>query len=192
VLAVRRRGFRKVVPALSLVLVAAMLVAGTVTVTGSGDFLFERAQMQSYDADRLQAWVAGLEPAQRYPFGVGPGQFEEIASLSAHSLYIRVFTEQGLPGLIAIAALLIFTLVVAVRNAVAGRSTYGIGSAALLAAWVGLVVNSFVIDTLHWRHLWVVAALIWAGWARRQVSERPSEAKIGLEPVPPGYLMPGR
>ena len=191
VLAVRRRGFRKVVPALSLVVVAALLVAGTVTVTGSGDFLFERAQMQSYDADRLQAWVAGLEPAQRYPFGVGPGQFEEIASLSAHSLYIRVFTEQGLPGLIAIAALLIFTLVVAVKNAVAGRSTYGIGSAALLAAWVGLVVNSFVIDTLHWRHLWVVAALIWAGWARRRVSERPSEAENRFGTLAPDNLMRG-
>jgi hypothetical protein len=44
-----------------------------------------------------------------------------------------------------------------------GWSTYGIGSAALLAAWTGLLVNSFVIDTLHWRHLWVLAALIWAG-----------------------------
>ena len=54
-------------------------------------------------------------------------------------------------------------------NAIAGRDTYGIGSAALLGAWCGLLVNSFVIDTLHWRHLWVVAALIWAGWARRRV-----------------------
>jgi hypothetical protein len=24
-------------------------------------------------------------------------------------------------------------------------------------------VNSFVVDTLHWRHLWVVAGMIWAG-----------------------------
>jgi O-antigen ligase len=192
VLAVRRRGFRKVVPALSLVLVAVVLVAGTVMVSGSGDFLVERAQVQSYDADRLRGWVAGLEPAQRYPFGVGPGQFEQVASISAHSLYIRVFTEQGLPGLIAIAALLILTLTAALGNALAGRSTYGIGSAALLGAWCGLVVNSFVIDTLHWRHLWVVAALIWAGWARRQASEKRSETEMGLERLPPGYLMHGR
>jgi O-antigen ligase len=191
VLAVRRRGFRKVVPALSLVLVAAVLVAGTVMVSGSGDFLFERAQVQSYDADRLGGWVAGLEPAQRYPFGVGPGQFEQVASISAHSLYIRVFTEQGLLGLIAIAALLLFTLTAALGNAFAGRSTYGIGSAALAGAWCGLIVNSFVIDTLHWRHLWLVAALIWAAWARRQASETSSEIAIGLHRSPPGYLMPG-
>ena len=175
VLALRRGGGRKVLPALSLVLVAGLLVAGAVTVTGSADFLVERAQLQSYDSDRFGAWVAGLEPAQRYPFGVGPGQFEQIASISAHSTYVRTIAEQGLPGFIAIAALMTFTLVAAVGNAAAGRDTYGIGSAALLAAWCGLLVNSFVIDTLHWRHLWIVAALIWAGWARRQAGERALE-----------------
>jgi O-antigen ligase len=186
VLALRRGGGRKVMLALSLVLVAAVLVVGTVTVSGSADFVAERAHIQSYDADRFGAWVAGLEPAQRYPFGIGPGQFESIASISAHSTYVRVIAEQGLPGLIAISALMIFTLGAALGNAVAGRDTYGIGSAALLGAWCGLIVNSFVIDTLHWRHLWVVAALIWAGWARR-----PAGAGLGrearLEPPLPGY-----
>jgi hypothetical protein len=191
VLALRRGGARKVVPALSLVLVAAVLVAGTVAISGSSDFLVERAQIQSYDADRLRGWVAGLEPAQRYPFGVGPGQFEQVASISAHSVYIRVFAEQGLPGVLALVALMTFTLVAALGNAVAGRSTYGIGSAALLGAWCGLLVNSFVIDTLHWRHLWVVAALIWVGWARRQVAGS-ARVEIGFDRSPSGYGMRGR
>jgi hypothetical protein len=60
-------------------------------------------------------------------------------------------------------ALVGLTLSLAVGNAVRGRSTYGIGSATLLAAWCGLLANSAVVDTLHWRHLWVVAALIWTG-----------------------------
>jgi hypothetical protein len=55
------------------------------------------------------------------------------------------------------------TLVLASRNAVLGRETYGIGSTALLAAWCGLLANSVFIDTLHWRHLWLLAGLIWAG-----------------------------
>ena len=170
VLALRRGGGRKVMLAFSLVLVAGALVVGTVAVSGSADFVAERAHIQSYDSDRFGAWVAGLEPAQRYPFGVGPGQFESIASISAHSTYVRAVAEQGLPGLIAISALMTFTLGAALGTALSGRDTYGIGSAALLGAWCGLLVNSFVIDTLHWRHLWIVAALIWAGWARRRVS----------------------
>jgi O-antigen ligase len=192
VLALRRGGARKVVPALCLLLIAALLVAGTIAVTGSSDFLVERAQIQSYDADRLRGWVAGLEPAQRYPFGVGPGQFEQVASISAHSAYIRVFAEQGLPGLLALAALMTFTLIAALVNAFAGRSTYGIGSAALLGAWCGLLVNSFVIDTLHWRHLWVVGALIWAGWARKDATSEVSEAQSGLDRLSFGYEMRGR
>jgi O-antigen ligase len=179
-----------VLPALSLVLVATLLVAGTVAVSGSGDFLVERAQLQSYDSDRFAAWVAGLEPAERYPFGVGPGQFEQLASISAHSTYVRVLAEQGLPGLLAISALLVFTLGAALGNAIAGRGTHGIGSAALLGAWCGLLANSFVIDTLHWRHLWVVAALIWAGWALRQARER--ALVTGLEGSRRGNAIGGR
>ena len=169
VMAMRRGGGRKVLLALVLTLVAGVLVAGAVSLSGSGDFLADRARVQSYDADRFGAQAAGLEPAQRYPFGVGPGQFELVAPISAHSTYVRVFAEQGLPGILAFLALLVFTLGAAFANAFAGRDTYGIGSAALLGAWCGVLVNSFVIDTLHWRHLWVVAALIWAGWARRRV-----------------------
>ena len=44
-----------------------------------------------------------------------------------------------------------------------GRDTWGIGSTALLAIWCGLLANSFFIDTLHWRHLWLFAGLIWGG-----------------------------
>ena len=127
--------------------------------TGSGDFLAERAQPQAYDQQRFSGQRAGLESALRYPFGAGPGQFESIAQISAHSTYARVLGEQGFPGLVTLLALLVFTLGAAVRNAMLGRGTYGIGSSALLGAWCGLLANSFVVDTLHWRHLWIVAAL---------------------------------
>jgi len=35
---------------------------------------------------------------------------------------------------------------------------------------VQVIFNSAVVDTLHWRHLWVVAALIWAGAMAEQVT----------------------
>ena len=105
--------------------------------------------------------------------GVGPGQFEAYSPVATHSTFVRVFSEQGPFGLLLWIALLLATLVLALRNAVIGRDTYGIGSAALLGAWCGLIFNSTVVDTLHWRHLWVVAALIWAGTMRAR--PRPGE-----------------
>jgi O-antigen ligase len=192
VMALRRGGGRKVLLALVLTLVAGVLVAGAVSLSGSSDFLTERARVQSYDADRFGAQAAGLEPAQRYPFGVGPGQFELVAPISAHSTYVRVFAEQGLPGILAFLTLVLFTLGAAVANAVAGRDTYGIGSAALLGAWCGLLVNSFVIDTLHWRHLWVVAALIWAGWTRRRVGSAVPSSPLTADRNEPGVRTKAR
>ena len=166
VVALRRGGGRKALLVLLLALVLAGSVASILAATGSESFLLERARIQSYDASRFSAQAVGIESAERYPFSVGPGQFERYASLSAHSTYVRVAGEQGLPGLLALIALLTSTLVAAVANAVAGRETYGIGSAALLGAWCGILLNSLVVDTLHWRHVWIVMALIWAGRAR--------------------------
>jgi len=167
-LSLRRGGARRALALVLVAIVAGAVVAGTVVATGSGDFLAERAQPQTYDQQRFSGQRAGLEPAWRYPFGAGPGQFESVAGISAHSTYARVLGEQGFPGLLTLLVLLGLTLGWAMRNATVGRGTYGIGSAALLGAWCGLLVNSFFIDTLHWRHLWIVAALVWAGSMHRR------------------------
>ena len=158
-----RGGVRQALALVAIGLVGAAVVAGAVVATGSADFLAERARPQTYDTTRFAGQRAGLQPAWEYPFGAGPGQFEAIAGISAHSTYARAIGEQGFLGVLVLAALLGFTLGAAVRNAARGRDTYGIGSAALVAAWCGLLANSAFIDTLHWRHLWLVAGLIWAG-----------------------------
>ena len=180
-LSMRRGGARRALGLLAIAGVAAVVVAGTVAATGSGDFLAERARPQAYDQERFSGQRAGVEPALRYPFGAGPGQFESVAGISAHSTYARVLGEQGFPGLVALLALLAYTLGAALRNALLGRGTYGIGSAALLGAWCGLLANSVVVDTLHWRHLWIVAALIWAGAMRRYARGTPFPARAGVD-----------
>src|SRR5207237_6866316 len=87
-------------------------------------------------------------------------------TIATHSTFVRVFAEQGFLGLALLIALLLATLVLALRNVVVGANTWGIGSTALLGAWCGVIFNSVVVDTLHWRHLWVLVALIWAAAVR--------------------------
>lgn len=166
VLALRRGGGRQALALLAVAITAAGLAAAVVVATGSAEFLAERARPQAYDTERFSGQRAGLRAAEEYPFGAGPGQFESVASISAHSTYARAAGEQGFPGLVALGALLGYTLATAARNAARGWSTYGIGSAALLGSWCGLLANSAFIDTLHWRHFWLVAGLIWAGAMR--------------------------
>jgi O-antigen ligase len=167
VFALRRGGVRRALRLLTSVVVAVAIVAVALASTGSLTFLQSRAKVQAYDTNRFGAQKEGLRLVSQHPFGVGPGQFELYSPLSAHSTYVRALAELGVLGFATVLALLLATLVLAARNAALGRETYGIGSAPLLGAWAGLLLSGFVIDTIHWRHLWLVAALIWAGTALR-------------------------
>jgi O-antigen ligase len=167
VLALRRGGARRAMTLLLVSIVAGSALVGVVAATGSLGFLTERAALQTYDTQRFQAQASGLEVAADHPIGIGPGQFERISDLSAHSTFVRSLAEEGVVGASLILGLLVLTLGFAARNVALGADTYGIGSAGLFAAWCGLLANSFFVDTLHWRHLWLVAALIWAGTALR-------------------------
>jgi O-antigen ligase len=163
----RRGGGRSAARALAVVLVALVSVASVVAFSGSLSFLEQRAKVhQSYDSGRFHGQSESITWALQSPFGIGPGQYERRAHIAAHSLYARSLAEEGVPGLLAILALMFATLGWGLRNAIRGHDTYGIGSAALLGAWLGILLNGAFVDTLHWRHLWFVAALIWAGASR--------------------------
>ena len=165
---------------LSLVVLTGIGVTGvTVVATGQTEFLAERAQFQTYDNERFGAQELGVELAETNPIGVGPGQFERHSPVSAHSTYIRAGAEQGLLGFLCVVVLFFGTLMVAARNVILGRDTAGIGSLGLLAVWCGTLANSVFIDTLHWRHLFVFAGLIWAGsLAAPAISQASSRAGV--------------
>lgn len=178
VLTLRRRSGRGALGVLVVLLVAGLAVAAAVSFTQSASFLRERAQRQSYDVDRFAAQRRGVQLGLEHPVGIGPGQFELRSDIAAHNTYVRALAEQGVLGFLAILVVFVTTLVLAVRNAVMGRDTYGIGSAGLLGVWCGILANSFVVDTIHWRHLWLVAALIWAGAAGATLRARRSAASL--------------
>jgi hypothetical protein len=168
----RRRGGRRAMRAALMLAAVALMTGAVLAATGSMTFLEHRAQVQSYDTERFAAQRAGYELGWTHPVGVGPGQFGFHHPVETHSTFVRTFSEQGFLGLFAWVGIVLGTLALALRNLVAGRDTYGIGAAALLGAWCGLILNSVVVDTLHWRHLWVVAALIWAGAMRGRGAPR--------------------
>jgi O-antigen ligase len=137
------------------------------------DMLELRASSQGYDDDRFGNQADAIALAWQHPWGLGPGATEGRLSISAHSLYVRAFVENGALGLWATVGLLLVSL---------GRATWaalgrGEGEtqrllAVVAAGLAGVVVESAVIDTIHWRHLWLLLALAWVprriarAWAR--------------------------
>lgn len=169
----RRGGGRKAASILVALVVLAGIGSVTLAATGSAGFLSQRAHLQSYDSQRFSAQEQGLKIVQANPLGIGPGQFERTVGIASHNTYVRVLAEQGVLGLFVMLGILLTTLGLAARNVVVGRDTFGIGSIFLLAAWCGILANGQFVDTLHWRHAWLVAGLIWAGALRPSAARAP-------------------
>lgn len=119
--------------------------------------------MQNYDEIRFQTQAMAVRAAIDHPFGIGPGQSEETFTYATHSSYVRVLGENGLFGLFCFVGFLIATLIKAVMQAGTASSPQWRNLYLASAACIGgLLINSAVVDTVHWRHLWFLLALPWA------------------------------
>ncbi len=155
-------------------LLATALIAGAATVLltralGLEDFLWSRAGWQSYDEDRFAGHEAGVELALSHLFGIGPGMMS-----GGHSLYVRSIAEYGIPSALSLFAVIVLPLVSVFRAAIGeDQKPLGFSAKVVAAAFTGLLVNSIVIDTLHWRQFWLVWALAWAVGSAAHSREAP-------------------
>jgi O-antigen ligase len=83
--------------------------------------------------------------------------------MGTHSLYLRVLAEQGWLGITAL-LMLIATIIVFLLRVIRFPSSPFQRSLAtiVLASLIAILANSFFIDTLHWRHFWLLLGLAWA------------------------------
>lgn len=124
------------------------------------ELLGVRLQRQAYDDDRFGAQSVALEMALAYPLGIGPGQSEQMLNMSTHSLYVRALVENGIFGLASLVLLLGGSFVRSLRAALNSvlpddRRLHSLVAASLF----GIGVESAVIDTIHWRHMFVLLVL---------------------------------
>lgn len=128
------------------------------------DLLDQRLNMQGYDESRFDTQKKALVTGLHHPFGIGPGQSEFTFQMAPHSLYARILTENGILSVL----LFIFFLFISIHKAYQSYGHSSDDSSAyflvICACLVGLLFNSFFIDTLHWRHLWLLLALAWFGY----------------------------
>ncbi|WP_217587604.1 O-antigen ligase family protein [Lentibacillus saliphilus] len=123
-----------------------------------GGMMAERFKLQKYDEDRFATQTNILDHFEDYMIGVGPGQSERLANYAPHSLYVRVLGENGIFGFTVLMGFLALTLFRSFYMSIYTKHRIAILCTACL---VGLYVNSIVIDTLHWRHFWILLAIPW-------------------------------
>jgi O-antigen ligase len=149
---------RGVTTCVVLVAVVTPVVLLYIEAKGLDEFFYGRLQMQSYDDSRFSAQILALLTLGESPLGVGPGQSDIVLPISPHNLYLRVATENGILGIIGWLLFLLTTFWICLEG-VARRGPFRDVYTACLAIIMGIVVNSLVIDSLHWRHLFLFLAL---------------------------------
>jgi O-antigen ligase len=127
------------------------------------EFLPERGESTGYNADhlerttsgRLDLWGAAIDQVIERPWGIGPGSSRNLQVLregddskETHSEPLAFLSERGAIGLLGLVALWATLWRFAVPR--------GVGRAMILS----LVVASFFRETSHYRHLWILLALV--------------------------------
>jgi O-antigen ligase len=152
------------------------------------DMLTQRLGPQHYDVDRFATQQDALQVALETPLGIGPGQVEKTFVRAAHNAYVRGFVENGYLGGLALVLILFGSLLRSSWLAIDSRDPALQTAMAVVAGSMAAVcVESLVIDSVHWRHAWVLAALAWTPalmqssarqWETRQAPPSATRAAI--------------
>ena len=148
---------------LGMVLASAVVVVPValwaLTASGLDEYLSSRLALQRYDSQRFGAQREALEVAARHGLGIGPGNWTRPRfATDTHNVYLRVLAENGALGLVGFLLLVLGSLVRGGAGLRAPGARAG-WCAVSLAVIAGTLVESAVIDTLHWRHFFLFLAL---------------------------------
>jgi O-antigen ligase len=166
---------------LLMVPVAAVLLTVALDRLASVDavqnMLDQRLGMQGYDVDRFATQREALETAAELPLGLGPGQSEGYFTRATHNTYIHSLVETGYLGGLTFTLILIVSQLRASWMALDARDPKLQTAMAVVAGCMAAIcVESMVIDSIHWRHLWILAAMAWTPGVR-------GRAKAALDKV---------
>lgn len=162
---------RIIAMALVAVILAAALVAVLLSLDVVAEMFKQRASLeQGYDSGRFGRFgrhILGADMALDLPLGIGPLQFNRYFPEDTHNSYLNAFMSGGWLSGVCYPALIFTTVIIGFRYIfvrVPWQSTY----LAIFTAFLGTVGESFVIDTDHWRHFWLMLGTMWGMFAAAQ------------------------
>jgi O-Antigen ligase len=176
---------RIIVMAVVAAVVVVLMIAVLLSFDSIGEMFRQRASFdQSYDEGRFGRFgrhILGAEMALDLPFGIGPLQFRDYFPEDTHNSYLNAFMSGGWLAGICYPALVFITVIIGFRH-IFVRVPWQRAYLAIFAAFVGTVGESFVIDTDHWRHFWMMLGAMWGMFAAAQHYRATSSAPEAAQP----------
>lgn len=159
---------RIVVMAVAAVILVVVLLAVLLSFDSISEMFKQRASFdQSYDEGRFGRFgrhILGAQMALDLPFGIGPLQFHNYFPEDTHNSYLNAFMSGGWISGICYPALVFITAITGFRY-IFVRVPWQRAYLAIFAAFLGTVGESFIIDTDHWRHFWMMLGAMWGMFA---------------------------
>jgi hypothetical protein len=159
---------RIIIMALIAVVLAAALVAVLLSLSSVAEMFKQRASFdQSYDEGRFGRFgrhILGAQMALQVPFGIGPLQFHTYFPEDTHNSFLNAFMSGGWISGVCYPALVFVSVITGFRY-VFVRVPWQRGYLAIFSAFLGIVGESFIIDTDHWRHFWMMLGTMWGMYA---------------------------
>jgi hypothetical protein len=162
---------RIVILTIVAIVIAALLLALLLSFSSIDEMFRQRASFdQSYDEGRFGRFgrhILGAAMALDLPFGIGPLQFHHYFPEDTHNSYLNAFMSGGWLSGICYPALVFTSVILGFKNIftpVPWQRAY----LAIFAAFVGTVGESFIIDTDHWRHFWMMLGAMWGMFVAAQ------------------------
>src|SRR6202795_1967705 len=167
----RAQRSRIIVMSVVAVIIVVMLIAVLLSFDSVGEMFRQRASFdQSYDEGRFGRFgrhILGADMALDLPFGIGPLQFHNYFPEDTHNSYLNAFMSGGWISGICYPALVFVTVIMGFRH-VFVAAPWQRAYLAIFAAFLGTVGESFVVDTDHWRHFWMMLGAMWGMFAAAQ------------------------
>ena len=160
----RQRRVKIIVLVSAAVILAALAVTFLLSFSSTAELFSERASLhQPYDSGRFGRFgrhLLGAIMALDYPFGIGPLQFRTFFPEDTHNSFLNAFMSGGWLSGVIYPALVFNTLIYAIRGLFVRtpwRSLYIL----VFSSFLVTMVESFIIDTDHWRHYFLLIGTVW-------------------------------
>lgn len=140
----------------------AILIGWLINTDAIADLFKERAHVvQGYDVnERFATQMKAVNSILQTPLGIGPGQVEIPFGIVPHNVYLFILTECGWFAGTAFVVFLVITLKRGLEFTLY-RSEMQLIGLVIFSCIVSTQLQSFFIDSTHWRHLYILYGMMW-------------------------------
>jgi hypothetical protein len=162
---------RSAIQRLRIVLIAvagiaamALLLSALLSIDTVANLLKERMSLeQEYDVGQMGRFgrhALGALLALDVPLGIGPLQFSKIFPEDPHNSYLNAFMSGGWLSGVCYATLALLSLAFGLRYLFVATPWQSV-MIVVYSAYTGMMIESAIIDSDHWRHVFLLLGVLW-------------------------------